>query len=231
MAKSAYPDGRDVQNYLEAAGLTVSDDLSDLLDTAAESGRLDFERASGRKFIGDTAATTYYFDPPADTQGLLSLAPCRDMYSVSSVIYYPTNGTSTTLTLNTDYWLEPFNALAEERPYEYVQFREGRWQCPLSPILRRSIQISGKAGWAATCPDDAWEAMVYRAMWQAAGALLGSSRAVDSSGRFVKSWSGAGVSQSYDTDGFSELREAWGGKDGLGGIVGRALNTYRRMSI
>lgn len=193
MSATGYPTGTDLADYLTAAGFTVAVDMRDTLDAAAASGIAMFERLTGRKFIGDTTAAVYYFDPPADTQGLLSLAPVRDMYSVTSIAYYPTGGTSTALTLNTDYWLEPANNLAMGRPYEWIRFRSGRWLAPIAPSQRRSIQVTGKAGYGTTIPDDAWEAM----MSQAIIARLPLLQQKLTQG--VTSWGGAGVTQSFGT--------------------------------
>jgi hypothetical protein len=59
----------------------------------------------------------------------------------------------TTLTYNTDYVVEPFNAIAMGKPYTQVTLVGGQLLPSLMPNLRPSVQFTAKWGYP-TVPDD-----------------------------------------------------------------------------
>lgn len=77
-----------------------------------------------------------------------------DLASVTSLKTDPQgDGTFTdTWTLNTDFTLEPYNAVLDGRPYRYIT-RHPRGHFFLPPGYPRSIQVVGKFGWAVTPPQ------------------------------------------------------------------------------
>jgi len=223
VSKSVYPTAADIQAYLTASGIvmdgsTADSTFADFLGDIADAGKLEFERRTDRKFLADTADMIYYFNPPADTQGVLFLNEIKDLISVTSIVYQPTGSTALTLTLNTDYWLEPANNLAVGRPYEWVQFRTGRFLAPITPAQRRSIIITGKAGYAAAIPTDAWRAMISCGLLSEIGTL-----AQFFTGGLL-SWRGAdGTTETYK--GLSQ----WG--EDMQCAVDNAAARYRRVTF
>lgn len=154
MGKAAYPTAADLEAYLEGAGYTVTGlDLA----TAAEAGRLAFERSTGRKMLADALASTRGFNPPLNDA---SYVPIDELaVAPTAVAFQPLGGTSTPLTLDTDYQLEPPNASAIGHPY--VGLRLG--SPSLSPLRFTShgaIRVTGRWGYGVTIPEDAWLAMV-----------------------------------------------------------------------
>ena len=103
MAKTAYPTGTDLDNFLTAQGFTVGSlGTADAVAAACD----EFERRTGRRMLQPAADATRRYDPPDD--GYLSLA--ADLSALTSVVYQPEGGGSTSLTQGTDFWLRPCNA-------------------------------------------------------------------------------------------------------------------------
>jgi hypothetical protein len=164
MGKSAYPTATDVQNVLTAAGITVG-----TLDTTtvAAAGAADFERRVGRKMLAPAGEVTRYYAPPVNADGYLDLG--QDLATCSAVGYQPEGGTLESLTLNTDYWLLPLNARTDDPAAPWSGLRLARrWTETPGPehsaSLHRAIRVTGRWGFHTEIPDDAWLAMVYRAV-------------------------------------------------------------------
>ncbi|OFX13605.1 MAG: hypothetical protein A2W00_04460 [Candidatus Eisenbacteria bacterium RBG_16_71_46] len=171
MGQAAAPTSDDLKQYIESLGVinpTKFDDAVALmrLDVKAPAAWSDWEKRTGWKpFLKDAADVTRWFDPPGPNRegvsrgggrllrleaGLLTLTSLTTHLSVSEP-----DGTA--LTVNEHFWLTDaggdYNADAEGRPWEIVQFSSNQYGPP------RSIRIIGRWGRAETIPDDAWEAV------------------------------------------------------------------------
>ena len=219
-SRTYWPTSEDLNNFLSAAGLTVSTSLELFLDTAVSAARRDFEGPAGadRKMLGDTSDVARRYDPPTDGQSLLFIA---DLASLTSVVYQPDGSSAETLTQNTDFWLEPYEAQSDSnRPAPYTRIRFARrWLQPLGTTLRRSIIITGKWGYATTLPDDVWLACLARAGWH-----LHATLAQSTSGGLVR-WSDADASEQFGDSPLQALKDGW---DGMFRTV---AHSYRRLSL
>lgn len=220
--RTSYPTGGDVQAFIEAAGLTVSDALSALLEGLANAAAGDFERAVDRVMLPEATASLRYFDPPVNRDGLLF---CDDLAAAPTLLQYMPYGSSAqTLTLGTDYFLLPNNALAKGQPITQIRFRR-RWTGPLSESLLQSLQITGRWGYCTTLPYEAWQAVCMRGAW-----LAWSQVTLGTTGGAL-SWKDGDRSVDYGVERWSGPLTQWCGNDGNGGAYGRIVGQYRRLSI
>lgn len=132
--------------------LKIDDSFEDtLLENIIESASRSIDRIANRRFYADATATartfqnrTYYTcitDDIASTTGLVvKTAPDA------------TGTYQTTLTLGTDYILNPFNADSLGRPWTSIVL-VGSNAFSLPTTLRPQIQITAKWGWPSV-PDD-----------------------------------------------------------------------------
>jgi hypothetical protein len=154
MGKAAYPTSAQVIELLTSAGVP-----SGTLDvaTATAAGWLEVERRCGRVFLA-TSGTRYY-SPPVGT-GYLDFG--ADLASLTSLTYQAEGGSAETWVNHSDFWLLPQNASSDAGPYTGVQFHR-RWNGPPRPELHRAIRVLGSWGYAATVPEDIWDAMRFAA--------------------------------------------------------------------
>ena len=116
-------------------------------------------------------------------------------------------------TVNSDFWLLPENAAANEEPYESIEFYVPAWGLP------RSIVVVGVWGWATTIPDDVWVAVCHYA-----SATLMPMFAAERSGGMIQ-FSEAGAQEMYGVDPFGKSQAAWRTQyDG-------AISRYKRMRM
>ncbi len=131
-------------------GITVSTFDTDIT-TACSAASRGIDQACNRRFWADSDATKVRYYTPVVTSRLL---PIDDLVTLTSLATDTgADGTfATTLTVNTDFVLEPLNAAAETpaRPYTSIALYElaSQW-----PWRRRSVKVTGKFGWAAV-PDE-----------------------------------------------------------------------------
>jgi hypothetical protein len=217
--KTAYPTATDIENFIEAGGITTTAGQQAFFASAALAGKQIIEQRTGRVFLGDGTNTTRYYEPPTTRSGRLYI---DDLASLSTVTYQPSGqATATSWTLNTDYWVEPDNYAAKGLPITSLILRQG-WSQPLSGTYRRSVIVTGQWGYAtlaAGFPDAVWLAMlaagcvaVYGSIAQAlTGGMLG--------------WKEADVQEDYGVEPLKRLRDSWAG------IVETTVPLYRRMRI
>lgn len=112
----------------------------------------------GRRWFDDAdTETTRYFDG----NGLTRLY-VDDLRSVTSLVASITAGNGVTLVLNTDYFLYPLNAVADSKPYEYIELANPAFNLPANSRIttgvaqayiffegQRNIAITGKWGYNA----------------------------------------------------------------------------------
>jgi hypothetical protein len=140
------------------AYLSISDSTdNDLLESLVESASRSIDRIANRRFYADSSASarTYraysdvfvYVDDISSTTGL--------------VVAIDENGNgsySKTLTLNTDYILDPLTAASLGRPFTQLTMVSNTEMWPIFPGitqngLRPGVQVTAKWGWPSV-PDD-----------------------------------------------------------------------------
>jgi hypothetical protein len=163
VGKSAYPVDTDVEAVLTAAGLALG-----TLDTAtaALAGRHAFELETRRIMLAP-AATNRRFDPPElDPAGVGFLDLGADVAVFNTLTYQPEGGSPTSLVVNRDFWLQPYNAPDKATPYTWIDLAGQHCRAkPLLPADRRSLIVNGRWGYSTTIPEDAWRAMVAWSVW------------------------------------------------------------------
>jgi len=158
---------------------TITADETTTIEKAIEAASRTIDRIADRRFYMDANATArlyrtvdYYTLPVDDIGSTTNLVVAFDADG---------NGNYTdTLTLNTDYVLDPVTAPQKGRPYTAITM-VGATVFPL-PISRRpQVQVTAKFGWYnGTPPDDVVEACLilsadYVKRASSVGGVLGLS--------------------------------------------------------
>jgi hypothetical protein len=131
-------------------GITVTTYDTDI-GTACSAASRGIDGACNRRFWADSTTSSVRYYTPSPTSRTLAI---DDLVTLTSVLTDTAadNTFSTTLTVNTDFVLEPLNAAAETpaRPYTQIVLHDSTsyW-----PDRRRSVKVTGKFGWAAV-PDE-----------------------------------------------------------------------------
>lgn len=126
----------------ELQGISFGDYDASRAITAASAA---IDEYCGRRFWADTDTTSVRYYSPLENWEL----PIDDLVSLGTVQIDTSGGTAfaTTLTANTDFLLEPYNATADGKPYEELRLHplsSYRWPC-----YPRSVKITGQFGWPA----------------------------------------------------------------------------------
>ncbi len=219
MSRTAYPKTQDLEQFLAAGGLTITNALRAIFPHVVNAASRQFEEDCGRVILAPSADTRR-FNPPTNRDRLLILP--YDLATLTSIVYVPVNSTSTTMTSGTDFDAEPYNASAEGKPYTQIRFFTYSWQEPLSYGVRHSLRIAGRWGYATTVPDDVWLAVVAKAAWSAYSHI----NLANTSG--IRTWTDGDRTVAY---GFADLANTWAGENGTGGIYGTTVKRYRRYTI
>lgn len=168
---STYPTQLELEDYIRSLGVinprTVDEALALMrLGQKADAIRPDWEsRTAYTPFLKDVSDVTRYYDPPGPEQdgarrgGGRSLQLNAGLVTLTSLtVGYTPTAAGQVLTNGADFDLTDagggYNAAAEDRPYECVEFRYRQFGAP------RSIKIVGKWGYSAAIPGDAWDAML-----------------------------------------------------------------------
>lgn len=138
--------------------LSISDSVDDtLLESQVESASRSIDRIANRRFYADAAASarTYRVSSPI-------VLYTDDISSTTSlVVATDEDGDGVfenTLTLNTDYIMDPLTAAALGRPFTQVTMVSNTKTFPIFPGLfqnglRPGVQVTAKWGWPSV-PDD-----------------------------------------------------------------------------
>jgi hypothetical protein len=113
-------------------------DANVTLNIAAASRAID--EATGRRFYLDPADSVRYYEPKS-----YRLVALDDAVSITEVAIDRTGGGFTEVWDTGDYVLEPYNALLEYWPYEWL--RRSRLGGRDFPCLERSVRVTGRFGW------------------------------------------------------------------------------------
>lgn len=143
------------QSYTGMATITADETVN--IEKAIESASRSIDRMTNRRFWADANATARQYRA-TDFYRLF----VDDISSTSGLIVKTDTGGDgtfeTTLTLNTDYILDPVNAPQLERPFTVVTM-VGTTLFPSPVNLRPGVQVTAKFGWYnGTPPDDIEEA-------------------------------------------------------------------------
>lgn len=149
---------------LQLTGTTYA---SDDVDAARKAASRGIDAAASRRFWLDADNTSERLYTP-DSPSILPIDDIVDLVAVE--IDRSGDGSfSETWTLGTDFVLQPSNAPADGKPYEWIRVRANRRQYfPCG--IEDSVKVTGKFGWLAV-PDE-----VVQATTILAGKLLRRSR-------------------------------------------------------
>ncbi len=138
--------------------LSISDNSDDtILETMVESASRSIDRIANRRFYLDANATSRQYRAYNDV-----FAYVDDIGTTSSLVVAideDGDGTfETTLTLNTDYILDPLTAPSLSRPYTQLTMVNTTYTWPIFPGmfsngLRPGVQVTARWGWPSV-PDD-----------------------------------------------------------------------------
>ena len=140
------------------AYLSISDSTDDtLLEKLVESSSRSIDKIANRRFYADTVATVRLYRAYSD------LFVYTDDISGTSGLVVKTdedgNGTySKTVTLNTDFILDPLTASALGRPFTQLTMVSNTETWPIFPGLtqnglRPGVQVTAKFGWPSVPSD------------------------------------------------------------------------------
>jgi hypothetical protein len=142
----AYVELEELKSSIELSGQSFADqDLQDALLAASR----DVDGICHRRFYPDADATQIrYYSPNGSC-----VAEIDDLLTLTSVLSdYDGDGTfEQTWTQNTDFTLEPLNAVANARPFETLRLHpRSAYRFSSYP---RSLKVTGKFGWSAIPPE------------------------------------------------------------------------------
>lgn len=134
------------------AYLKIDDSMEDtLLENIVEAASRSIDRIANRRFYLDSTATARQYRP-ADL-----LRVFTDDFGSTSGLIVKTDPNdagvyATTLVLNTDYIVEPVNAAAKGRPWNYITIVSGEsYSLPVN--YRPQVEVTARWGWPSV-PDD-----------------------------------------------------------------------------
>lgn len=135
----------ELQAYLPSGTSDLVTQLSDSLATASRS----IDKATGRRFWADTAATSRLFYPNPDRW---SRTLVDDFYTTTGLIVEVDasgDGVFETTYTSADYELSPLNGVVDgEDGWPYYRIRPVNWTWTCNP-LRASLRVTAKWGWTA----------------------------------------------------------------------------------
>lgn len=235
VVRTQMPTAADMQVFLTSQGLlanppSATEKMIDLEGIAAEAKAAWEQGTSYIPFLATTQTRTYTPEGAnSGTPGIIYNIPGLGMNNVggSNTLFLHagllsvttlkvsktlTNPTGTTLTINSDFWLEPQSSPQYNKPYTYITFRQIQYGEP------HSIEIVGSWGYCMTMTEDEFRAVLK----------LGAADAIDSLIAFkfggLQSWTEADVTEKYDLK-YGGLAEQYRA------TVAKALGRYRRPGI
>lgn len=142
-----------IKNYMSISDNTDNDLLEDLIESASRS----IDRIANRRFYLDTNASARLYRAYSDI--FVYVDDIGSTTSLAVAVDENGNGTYTkTLTLNTDFILDPLTASSLGRPFTQLTMVSNTEMWPIFPGLtqnglRPGVQVTAKWGWPSV-PDD-----------------------------------------------------------------------------
>jgi len=135
------------------AYLSIADSIDDtMLENMVEAASRSIDNIAGRRFYLDASASARLYR--GTNPYILTVDDFGSTTGLALALDTGGDGTyETTLVYNTDYVVEPFNALAMGKPFTQITLVGGQLLPWLLPNLRPSVQLSAKWGFP-TVPDD-----------------------------------------------------------------------------
>ena len=135
------------------AYLSIVDSIDDtMLESMVEAASRAIDNIAGRRFYLDTSASARLYR--GTNPYILTVDDFGSTTGLALALDTGGDGTyETVLTYNTDYVVEPFNAIAMGKPYTQITLVGGQLLPWLLPNLRPSVQLTAKWGYP-TVPDD-----------------------------------------------------------------------------
>ena len=143
----------EIKNYMSISDTTDNDLLENLVESASRS----IDRIANRRFYLDATASARLYRAYSDI-----FVYVDDIGTTSSlVVKTDSNGDGTyakTLTLNTDYILDPLTSQSLNRPFTQLTMVSNTETWPIFPGLtsnglRPGVQVTARWGWPSV-PDD-----------------------------------------------------------------------------
>ena len=135
------------------AYLNIVDSIDDtMLESMVEAASRAIDNIAGRRFYLDTSASARLYR--GTNPYIITVDDFGSTTGLALALDTGGDGTyETVLTYNTDYVVEPFNAIAMGKPYTQITLVGGQLLPWLLPNLRPSVQLTAKWGYP-TVPDD-----------------------------------------------------------------------------
>lgn len=132
--------------------LKIEDSMEDsLLENIVEAASRSIDRIANRRFYLDSAASARSYRPADQLRVFVD-----DFGSTSGLVVKTDPNDAgiyqTTLTISTDYILEPVNAASKSRPWNYITIVSGE-SFSLPTSYRPQVEVTARWGWP-TVPDD-----------------------------------------------------------------------------
>lgn len=116
-------------------------------------------REPGAYAVSDDS--TRYFDGiPCTATDFITMLLTGELAALTSVSIAPSGGSSYSSLLADNYWLWPYNAAAEGKPYSRIDLNPDGGAVKLWPSRPHSIQVVGKFGYSQSAPADVQEAIL-----------------------------------------------------------------------
>lgn len=146
------------------AGLDLSIEIASAIE--------EWERLTGcRPFEMEDTDSTRFFDPSQSRILFFRPGPYVSVTSITVGVVPSSSGQ--VLTLNTDYFLQPYNAPENGRPFTSCRFSFDLYGS------ERSIKVIGRRGWAEQIPARAYQAVLKKVAAEALSASRGHTGQID----------------------------------------------------
>lgn len=166
MTPAVYLTREQVAAYMPTNEVSTTTVWNTFLDTVCQNVSRAFDTLTFRQ-PGDYAVeddTTRYFDgvPVTATDYVLCLA-IGELAALTSVSIAPNGGDTFTLVPADSYWLWPYNAAQDYKPYLRIDLT-GSGSVAQWPTRPHSVQVIGKFGYSTEVPPDVYQALLLYAI-------------------------------------------------------------------
>lgn len=208
-----YPTGSDLSNRITAYGLTPPS--LQILNSMADAAASEWEHSTGwNPFLADSQLR--YFSLPGATSKLTSLGRGGNRYlQLNSGLLTPyfVKIDNVELVRDSDYFLHPFNAINDNRPYTMIEFSVYRFG------NSKTISVSGLFGFTEKIDSHIFETIMNIALVKILPTI-----SVKKYGALT-SWKDGEISENYNNTGFAHS----GLIEYLKNEVNEAITAHRRF--